>query len=831
MEVLAQDVINSLNNPTDILCLRILDDRKDGIFKGLNLSCEAGKFSTMEEQLRAHNAMNHGIFFVVNTGGHDDDNITRINAQFVEMDDESFEEQQKKIDAFPLQPSMIIKTRRSLHTYWFVKSAEVPKFRPIQKALVKHFHGDPHCVNESRVMRLPGFYHCKQDPYMVECISFHPEYKYTQDQFAQIFPDMEDEVPVPQMKGTENGLKIVMHSCDFLKHCRDDAATLSEHDWYAMITNLAPFEGGTELIHELSKPYDGYSVNATQKKINHFIESKTKPITCKVIAEKGFKCPKLETGECGCKSPAALCYRPLTVDGLRDLLAEITITGDTLEDMRAARNYIETYLFNQDAVMAETIINHDMKEKFKLKGADLKPLLTYYKECAKEYKNGLETRKARVEFEGIPLWYDFTSRGLKFMPGILADNMSETENVIYAAEQYYIYHAGVYEEMSDMEAQRMVQLKMLPRETKMGQIIDAEHQWRLHVRTELRDLNANPFIINVRNGLYNVLEETLIPHSPEYYSTVQLGVNYDNNAKCPKFLKFLEESMGGDMEQVRLIQEMLGYFLIPVQSAQKCFVIVGAAGAGKSVLLRVLNEILLGRQNVSNVSWQALNERFKTAELFGKLANIFADLPTKNIDDNGIFKALVGEDYLTVEKKNKDPFSFQSCARLLFSCNSIPKNYGDRSEGFYRRLIIMRFNTSVPVEKRDPDLIDKFRTEADGIFLFALEGLKRLMKQHYRFSETQVNIDELQQYREDSDSVLSFVKDCCTVKLGSADAVGSSELFNAYKKYCEECGLKPYSQKAFVQQVITQVPGSSRGVDSTGRRRVINGIVLGEVLG
>ena len=181
---------------------------------------------------------------------------------------------------------------------------------------------------------------------------------------------------------------------------------------------------------------------------------------------------------------------------------------------------------------------------------------------------------------------------------------------------------------------------------------------------------------------------------------------------------------------------------------------------------------------MSNVSWQALNERFKTAELFVKLANIFADLPTKYIDDNGIFKALVGEDYLTVEKKNKNPFSFQSCARLLFSCNSIPKNYGDRSEGFYRRLIIMRFNHSVPAEKRDPDLIDKFRMEADGIFLFALEGLKRLMKKQFMFSETEVNKAELQQYREDSDSVLSFVREYC--EFNEEYEAGSTEMFNAY---------------------------------------------------
>ena len=174
-----------------------------------------------------------------------------------------------------------------------------------------------------------------------------------------------------------------------------------------------------------------------------------------------------------------------------------------------------------------------------------------------------------------------------------------------------------------------------------------------------------------------------------------------------------------------------------------------------------------------------VNERFKTAELFGKLANIFADLPTKNIDDNGIFKALVGEDYLTVERKNKNPFSFQPYARLLFSCNTIPRNYGDKSEGFYRRLIIIRFTHAVPESKRDPDLLDKFRAEADGIFLWALEGLQRLMNNNFKFSVTDTNIQELQRYREESNSVLSFVKECCEVDIGAE--VARTELYSQYK--------------------------------------------------
>ena len=141
----------------------------------------------------------------------------------------------------------------------------------------------------------------------------------------------------------------------------------------------------------------------------------------------------------------------------------------------------------------------------------------------------------------------------------------------------------------------------------------------------MRELNANPFIINLKNGLYNLQEDKLVEHTPDYYSTVQLNASYDPKAQCPRFKQYLKEVL--DVDQIPLIQEMLGYFLVPITRAQKCFVIVGEGGAGKSQLLLVLNQVLLGSENVSNVSWQALNERFKTAELFGKLANIFADLP------------------------------------------------------------------------------------------------------------------------------------------------------------------------------------------------------------
>lgn len=241
-------------------------------------------------------------------------------------------------------------------------------------------------------------------------------------------------------------------------------------------------------------------------------------------------------------------------------------------------------------------------------------------------------------------------------------------------------------------------------------------------------------------------------------------------------------------------------------------------------MLLTLNELLLGQENVSNIPWQSLNERFKTAELFGKLANIFADLPTKNIDDNGIFKALVGEDFLTAERKNKDPFSFQPYARLLFSCNTIPRNYGDKSEGFYRRLIIIRFAKPVPQERRDPALLDKFAVEADGIFMFAVEGLKRLIDNNFRFSETPNTKAELQRYRIDSNSVLSFVEDCC--KLSPDAEAERSEIFEKYREYCRNAGLSPVSQKTFNKDLEMAYPDLRRSVDKIGKRRTWKGVRL-----
>lgn len=819
-----EEFLRPFFDPSETVCLRVFDDRKTGTFKGAKLECEAGKIGSLEPTLKKHNAQNRGIYFVINYGGHEDTDISRINAQFVECDEKSIDEQLVAIEQSALPPSLIVRTQKSLHTYWLMKDAKVSDFRRVQKRLIAQFTGDRSCINESRVFRLPGFYHCKGDPVMVECVRFSPELRYTQAELEKHLPEIATEPDsrpaAPQ--GTRKGLTLVEKRCLFVRHCRDNAQKLSEHDWYAMITNLAVFEGGDIAIHALSKPYPGYKQAETQEKIRHYLESGTKPITCATIASKGFICLSMEDGTCKCRAPAALCYLPMSVEELRAALAEVPVKEEATDNMASALAFMQDHLYNIESALAGTFIAHEISAHFGMRASTMRSLVAQQKTIYKAYIDNKETRRELANAP-IPDWYEPTERGgLRFIPGLLADHMTKNVDAFFGAGSYYFYKDGVYAAEEDLAASAKVRDFLIPRYATMHAIQDTVGQWRMQVRKAVREINSNPFIINVRNGLYNVLDGSFKAHTPEYHSTVQINARYDDDAECPQFLSFLSSILPETEHD--LLQEIFGYLLIPINKAQKSFVFTGAPNAGKSTLLAIAQEVLLGSENVSNIPWQSPSDRFKTAELFGKLANIFADLPSKSVDDNGMFKALTGEDYITAERKNKDPFAFRPYARLLFSCNEVPRNYGDRSDGFFRRLIIIRFERSVPMEERDPDLREKLSVERDGIFMWALGGLRRLMSNSYRFSETDRTRAELVKYKVESNSALSFVEECCFV---NADAECIREdLFQAYREYCHKNGLKSLSQANFNKDVENYYDMVQRGLERVSRRKIWSGIRL-----
>jgi putative DNA primase/helicase len=546
----------------DKVCLRVFADKKGSAFSGQNLECTLEDFGTITESLRKHNEHERGVYFVINHGGQTDEEISRINAQYMECDKLTLEEQLVKIQAFPLEPSLIVKTRNSLHCYWLMKNAKKEKFRHIQKRLITHFDADPACINESRVFRLPGFYHCKEEPVLVECIKFNPELRYTQEQLESVLPELPDEAapadvasaPSSAMRGrgTQKGLVVAGKRCAFLQHCKKNAKTLSEPDWYAMITNLAVFEGGEDAIHALSKPYPKYTYEATQKKIDHYYKSGTKPMTCQRISEQGFKCPRKNS--CKCKSPAGLAFIPLPLTDLKKLVIKLKKANDPATDIQTAHKYVSDYLFNQDASIAEAVIRHDLKDYFGFKADDVRPLIAAYKEMSGKLNEARNTQRSGEE---SPKYYRFNKSGdLQLMPGVLAGHLAENFHAFYCTEQYYFYSNGVYTPKTEKDAKAVVQEYLIPTEMTANHINDAEFQWQLKIRKPIIEINPNPYIINCTNGLYNVLDDSFRPHDPKYFSTVQLKTRYDPEAKCPRWMEFLHSSL--DEPEIHLLQEIFG---------------------------------------------------------------------------------------------------------------------------------------------------------------------------------------------------------------------------------------------------------------------------------
>ncbi|MBI6105181.1 DNA primase [Clostridium perfringens] len=862
--------------------IRIFSDKKGTGFKGKNLSFNIKDFQSKSKVLMAHNEANRGIFFVVNSGGNSDSKINKINAQFFECDTLSLEEQLENISKFPLEPSIIVQTKKSLHVYFLIKNGKVEKFRDIQKKLAKHFNGDGSCINESRVMRVPGFYHCKEEPVRVKCIKFNPNLFYTQEDLERelsysesefivnddnyirlesyisnyhsdlqestllnkenISEDYRKSISEKKSEGrnnkskeqvlyeseenlhsmsednisknnqlnikntvdeevkSENGLEVVCFKCDFIKHCKKNSKTLSEPLWHGMITNLALFKGGNYRIHELSKGYKTYSEKETEDKISNFLKSGAGPMTCETLRDRGYTCPRYGK-TCYGKSPASLAFKPLTVKDIRECIKTLKVSEvSNAINVDTALRFIENYMYNIGVALGKSLIEEDLANHLKIKNS--KDLISFYREVVRNFKKergnkAKSKNKSKPKNSGNLPWYEEQEKGLKFLPFVLAKHLSETRDVYYGGESFLIYENGVYNISGEKEAGRIIMDYMLPNYCIMASIRDCREQWDILVSKDFDDFNRNPYLVNVRNGLLDIRDMSFKEHTPSYLSTVQLNVEYNPQVDCPQFKKFLNEVL--DCKLIPLVQEIVGYLLTTNTASQKAFVFWGPARTGKSTLLWVVEYLLLGKKNVSNIPWQEIGDKFKTAELLGKLANVFSDLPSKSIDDTGIFKVVTGEDYLMAEKKNKNPFKFKPFARLVFSCNELPRNYVDRTEGFYRRLIIVPFNRQIEKNKIDKALKYKFQREKEGILNWALEGLKRLYENNFEFSENELTDGVKKEYKRENNNVISFVEECC--EIDSLFSCSRIELYEAYKEFCVEAGLKALSQIKFNKEL------------------------------
>ncbi|WAH39523.1 DNA primase family protein [Alicyclobacillus dauci] len=388
------------------------------------------------------------------------------------------------------------------------------------------------------------------------------------------------------------------------------------------------------------------------------------------------------------------------------------------------------------------------------------------------------------------------------VPAKVAQHIMTEIPFFFDGATLYAYHNGVYKPNGRQIAMKsaLVKLRDHYRRNLVSEIVDyiQTSMWQDSGKMDVEDE-----YINVKNGLLHWPTGNLYAHTPERVSTVQLPVIYNPDATCPTINEYMKSALPADT--LPIIEEMFGYCMMPSTQYQKAFMFVGSGGNGKSLGLDLLTTFI-GESNVSNVALQDLEaNRFKLAQLYGKMVNIYADLPHKALDTSSAFKSVVSGDRMSAEFKGRDSFDFRPFARLIFSANEIPTSR-DLTDGFFRRWIIVPFpNRFEHGVNADENMLQKMTTpdELSGLLNVALNGLRRLQQQR-KFTENEATQQALADYKRDSDNVAVFLDEMCVI--GPNYRCNKTELYPVYVQWCADAGLKKLGKIKFNERLQRLVP-------------------------
>ena len=299
-------------------------------------------------------------------------------------------------------------------------------------------------------------------------------------------------------------------------------------------------------------------------------------------------------------------------------------------------------------------------------------------------------------------------------------------------------------------------------------------------------------LVNCRNGLVDVMTGELLPHNPEVLTMFQVPVAYDPNAICPKYEAWLEERLPG---QAAALEDISCQVLDRTRTPQQFLFLFGPKRSGKSTFLRILIA-LVGQSNTSAVTLHQLaDDRFASANLYGKVLNVAADLSSSDVKSLAALKGLTGEDLINANRKYGAQFTFQNQALLAFSANEIPA-VSDPSGAYAARAVPFHFANSF-VGRENPALELELMEELPGI----LNRLIRALKAHReRGSYLGADAATREAFDRQSNRVKEFLDEMTrpTVK---PKGTPRSDLWIAWKEWAYANGYLAGGRNKFLEKV------------------------------
>lgn len=406
----------------------------------------------------------------------------------------------------------------------------------------------------------------------------------------------------------------------------------------------------------------------------------------------------------------------------------------------------------------------------------------------------------------------FTSKGT-FLFDKFAKYLKNAENIIKINGKLHIYRNGIYENGEDqIEAAMIEHIPNLSR-SKRQEVLA---YLGLLVSKESGVADAN--LIAFKNGVLNIADDTFTDFSPEYVITNKIPHNYNPDAKSELLEGVMRKLACGDENVYDLLFQSIGYCFYRRNELRKSFFLLGEKRNGKSTFLDMVGT-LLGEDNTANLDLCEIGDRFRTAELTGKLANIGDDINDEWVSNTAIFKKVVSGDTVTAERKGKDPFKLRSFAKFFFSANSLPRlGRGKDSSAVLDRLVVIPFDAKFSKNDEDYDPFIKYKLRGEDVMealiAKAVPALRNvLIDQEFATCErVRKNIEE---FEKSNNPILEFFEE-----LDEADYMNEpvKSVYQRYNVFCLGNNLQAISAIEFKKQMKRQFNLVEKNVEYQGKK-------------
>ena len=376
----------------------------------------------------------------------------------------------------------------------------------------------------------------------------------------------------------------------------------------------------------------------------------------------------------------------------------------------------------------------------------------------------------------LPMWFD----GQNINEALFCEEFLQERRIIFANGAFFTPDGRVTDDLplrgEIYDKLKFCAVNNIPR--KITNILEV-----LKLEAQVPDFPPEQDRIHLSNGTL-LLNGTFTEGRPAIVRS-RLPVAYNPDATAPViWLNFLDGLLHA--EDIPTLQEFIGYCLIPSNKGQRMMVIKGNGGEGKSQIGAVLSAIF--GTNMKDGSIGKISEnRFARADLERRLLMIDDDMDMNALPKTNYIKTIVtAEAKLDLERKGIQSYQRDIYARFLCFGNGALTSLYDHSDGFFRRQLILTTKDKPADRTDDPFLVEKMCAELEGILLWCLEGLHRLVQNDFRFTVSERAAANVDTIKRSSNNVIDFMESEGYFRFKADYSISSKEFYDIYKQWCED---------------------------------------------